>query len=331
MSNALPSKPSADDIFRICRKKYPEGVARVASVALYWAQFATHHFHGKLGIYKTDADLGDAIGRHGKTAGTNLLKVCTPFGQNNATALFEVRYGPKAGQDSGRCRWLFLTLQGELIIKAALEDRLAREDAKRGRRARRGGLHEPESVASDDASTRQSANVVFGNRRPQITPTLNTEHFSLTHSVHLSSPERREISVEDRQEEEKAEALKRIPGLWEIACERCGREDLVWRSSHVKQFADQFLEIAWSRNVRSMPDEELLDRLSVLCGDLQCVDMEMSEAFSSHNKNGLTAQSFSKYGDKLLVLAGDRLKIKKKEKEVEAKRKIMRVEELLET
>jgi hypothetical protein len=136
MSNIL----ALDDIFRICRKKYPEGVARVASVALYWAQFAHHHFHGKLGFYETDADLGKAIGRHGKTAGTNLLKVCTPLGQNNATALFEVSYGPKAGQDGGRCRWLFLTPQGEQIIKAALEDRMAREDAKRGRRVRRGGL-----------------------------------------------------------------------------------------------------------------------------------------------------------------------------------------------
>jgi hypothetical protein len=329
MRNALPIKPSADDIFRICRKKYPEGVARVASVVLYWAQFATHHFHGKLGFYKTDADLGDAIGRHGKTAGTNLLKVCTPFGQNNATALFEVRYGPKAGQDSGRCRWLFLTLQGEQIIKAALDDRLAREDAKRGRRPRRGGLHEPDSVASDDAPSRQSTSVDFGNRRPRITPTLNTEHFSPTHSAHLSPPARREISVEDQQEEERAQALKRIPGLWEIACERCGREDLVWRWSHVQQFADEFLEIAWSRNVRRMSDEELLDRLTLLCGNLKSVDMEMSDAFSSHNKSGLTAQSFSKYGDKLLVLAGVRLEYEKKEKERPARR-IVTIEELME-
>src|SRR5262249_31842410 len=213
-------------------------------------------------------------------------------------------------------------------IKSALEDRLAREDAKRGRRARREGLHEPDSVAPDGAPTRQSANGVLGNRRPRIAPTLNTEHFSPTPSVHLSAPARREISVEDRQEEEKAEALQRIPGLWEIACERCGREDLVWRSSHVKQFADEFLEIAWSRNVRRMSDEELLDRLTLLCGNLRCVDREMSEAFSSHNKSGLTAQSFSKYGDRLLVLAGVRLECEKKVKEQDAMRKL-KWEELL--
>jgi hypothetical protein len=322
MSNPRPPRPSENDIFIICRKKYPEGVARVASVALYWSQFAQHHFHGKLGFYKTDADLGDAIGRHGKTAGGNLLKVCTPLGQHNETALFEVTYGPKAGQDGGRCRWLFPTVQGEQIIKAALEHRLARADAKRGRRVRSGGLIEPESVASNDAATRQSADVVSGSRKPEITPTLNTEHSTLIHSAHLSSRAQREILVEDRQEEEKAEALKRIPGIWETACKRCEREDLVWRPSHVKQFADQFLEIAWSRNVRNMPDQELLDRLILLCGNPQCVEMEMSEAFSSHNKSGLTAQSFAKYGDKLLVLAGTKLECEKKVKEDAAKHKL---------
>jgi hypothetical protein len=71
-----------------------------------------------------------------------------------------------------------------------------------------------------------------------------------------------------------------------------------------------------------MPDEELLDRLTLLCGNLQCVDIEMSEAFSSHNKNGLTAQSFSKYGDKLLVLAGDKLECEKKAKEMAAMQKL---------
>ena len=103
----------------------------------------------------------------------------------------------------------------------------------------------------------------------------------------------------------------------------------MWRSSHVKQFADEFLEIAWSRNVRRMSDEELLDRLTLLCGNLKSVDMEMSDAFSSHNKSGLTAQSFSKYGDKLLVLAGVRLEYEKKEKERPARRMVT-IEELME-
>jgi hypothetical protein len=96
----------------------------------------------------------------------------------------------------------------------------------------------------------------------------------------------------------------------------------LWRPSHVKQFADEFLEIAWSPKVRSLPDEELLDRLTLLCGNLRSVDMEMSEAFSSHNKSGLTAQSFAKYGDKLLVLAGERLKIEKSIKESAATQRV---------
>ena len=45
------------DIFRVCRKRYPERIARVASVALYWSQFAEYQLRGRLGIYKTDDDL----------------------------------------------------------------------------------------------------------------------------------------------------------------------------------------------------------------------------------------------------------------------------------
>jgi hypothetical protein len=55
--------------------------------------------------------------------------------------------------------------------------------------------------------------------------------------------------------------------------------------------------------------------------------MEMSDAFSSHNKSGLTAQSFSKYGDKLLVLAGVRLELEKKtKKEMKPKGNVMTLE-----
>jgi hypothetical protein len=116
------------DIFRILLKSHPERIARVASVALYWCQLAQHRHHGKLGIFKTDSDLGEDIGRHGKTAGKNLMEVCTPLGQDCRTALFEVTYGPKAGQDCGRCRWLFLTPRGEQIIQLAHEDRAMRAE-----------------------------------------------------------------------------------------------------------------------------------------------------------------------------------------------------------
>ena len=113
------TKPIASDIdlFRLCREIYPERIARVASVALFWSQWAKHELRGRIGIYKTDADLADQIGRRPKTCGVNLIEVCTT--SEEPAALFQVAYGPKAGQHAGHCRWLFLTPRGEQIIEAA--------------------------------------------------------------------------------------------------------------------------------------------------------------------------------------------------------------------
>ena len=213
------SAVSEPELFRICQKSFPEGIARAASVALYWSQFAEHQFREKIGFYKTDKDLGEALARHPKTAGTNLMKVCTPLGQESRTALFEVSYGPKAGQDGGRCRWLFLTPLGEQIIQSAVEDRLNREEAKRGRQVRREGRHATADAPSGDRATIQSEAAVRSNRRPQNTPTHYTEDLLTKRSVNLSTAQR-EISIEDSQEGQEEEKENRIPALWNEACER---------------------------------------------------------------------------------------------------------------
>jgi hypothetical protein len=57
--------------------------------------------------------------------------------------------------------------------------------------------------------------------------------------------------------------------------------------------------------VSSLSDEKLLDRLILLCGDLKRTDRDMSEAFIRFIKDGLRAQTFAKYGDRLLEKAGD--------------------------
>jgi hypothetical protein len=302
---------SEAELFRICRKTYSEGIARVTSVALYWSQFAEHRFRGKIGIYKTGEDLGEALCRHPKTAGKNLMKVCTPLGKESRTALFEVSYGPKAGQDGGRCRWLFLTPRGQQIIQSAVEDRLNRQEAKRGRQVRREGRHASADAPSDDITNRQSVDEVRTNRRPQNTPTHYTEDLPTRRSINLSAAPR-EISIEDSQEgqEEETEKINRIPELWKIACQRCGRRDLVWRQSDVGRFADQFSEIESMRAVRDLADEKLLERLILLCGDLDRVFPDMSEAFCDFNKKGLKAQSFATYGGKLLELAEAKLSTK---------------------
>ena len=90
----------------------------------------------------------------------------------------------------------------------------------------------------------------------------------------------------------------------------CDRPDLLWRPSEVRQFAPQFSEIASMRTVRDLPDEKLLERLILLCGDLDRVFPDMSQPFCDFNKKGLKAQSFAKYGDKLLELAETKLSTK---------------------
>jgi hypothetical protein len=310
------------DIFRILLKSHPERIARVASVALYWCQLAQHRHHGKLGIFKTDSDLGEDIGRHGKTAGKNLMEVCTPLGQDCRTALFEVTYGPKAGQDCGRCRWLFLTPRGEQIIQLAHEDRAMRDEVKRSRRGYREGINETVNLPNRDNGTRRSASAVRDDRGPQNTPILFTEDSSLKTSRNLSSARRREISTENSQagQEEEERKIRRIPRLWAEACERCDRLDLMWRPSEVRQLDDQFLEIASLPRVKDLSDENLLEQLMLLCGDLGRVFPDMSEPFCDFNKNGLKARSFAKYGPKLLELA--EVKLSRKGINVKSTRKI---------
>jgi hypothetical protein len=327
MDFARSLKVSEPELFSICREYYSEGIARVASVALYWSQFAQHQFRGKLGIYKTDDDLGKSIGRHPKTAGANLMKVCAPLGQSSRTDLFEVTYGPKAGQNGGRCRWLFVTPRGEQIIQVAREHRLIRSNAKRNRGVRHERRHESIDAPSSDSAARRSAAAVRSHRQPENTPTLYTEDLPTRRSVNLSAAPR-EISIEDSQErqEEEEEKINRIPELWKVACERSGRRDLVWRPSDVRRFADEFLEIASMRTVRDLPEEKLLERLTLLCGDLNTVVQDMSAKFSDFNKNGLKCQTFATYGDTLLAKAGEVLE--KQAKHVSSQRRLKHLSDL---
>ena len=231
------------------------------------------------------------------------------MGQESRTALFYVDYGPKPGQDGGRCRWLFITPRGEQIIVSALEDRAIREDAKRSRGVRREGRPETTDARSGDRALRQSEAAVRSHRGPQNTPTHNTEDLLTTRSVNLSTGQR-EISIEDSQEGQEEEKENRILELWNVACEQCGRRDLVWRRSDMGRFADEFSELESARAIRDLSDGELLERLILLCGDLDRVFPDMSEQFCKFNKHGLKVSSFPKYGEKLLELAGTKLSTK---------------------
>jgi DNA-binding MarR family transcriptional regulator len=289
------------ELFQACLKSYREGIARAASVALFWSQFAKHRLRGRVGIYKTDADLGQHLGKHPKVAGSNLMEVCAKPGESARGFLFEVAYGPKAGQDGGRCRWLFLTPKGAELIDAVRDERLARESARREKRMRQ---PRAKKAAAEEINVISPVNEAPFLRSPQNTPTLFTEDSSVRRPNKLSRTTR-EISVESS--EEIREEIDRIPGVWNLACERIGRQDLMWRRSEVSTFRPEFREIASLPFVRQMTDEVLLARLKLLCEDLKSVSSDLSEAFSKFNRPGLKAQSFAKYGERLLELAGERI------------------------
>jgi hypothetical protein len=86
------NKPLADTaaLFQACRRIYSEPEARVASECLYWSQHAKSSLRGKVGFYKEDKDLADALGKHRKTVGRTLMRLCA---QEAGSALFEVDYG----------------------------------------------------------------------------------------------------------------------------------------------------------------------------------------------------------------------------------------------
>ncbi len=306
MSTSRGLTVSEPELFGICRQLYSEPIARVTSVALYWTQFALHRLRGQLGIYKTDDDLGNAIGRHPKTAGTNLMKVCSPRGQNPGAALFEVTYGPKAGQDGGRCRWLFITPRGEQIIETARKQRGARELVKRNRASTGEKGCRSEETPDENIKRRQSTDTISTDQSPRMTPTLFTEDSSAIPSNNISSRNQRE-RLKNYSEKGVPEGKEsRISRLWEQACKSSGRSDRLWRPSEVRKFHGAFSEIESMAFVKEMSDQTLSERLKLLCNDLKRVEADMSEAFSLFNKDGLRAQSFAIYGDKLLQLAGQK-------------------------
>lgn len=284
------------DIFRVCRKRYPERIARVASVALYWSQFARHRLRGRLGIYKTDDDLADQIGRHPKTCGMNLLEVCTASEQ--PAALFEVTYGPKAGQHAGHCRWLFLTPRGEQIIEAAKEVRREREQAKRTGQPRPERASEPEDRPSNSIHIRQSAVGIPAHRQPQITPILLTEDFSLRPSRTPS-----ENSKNDSKEVQERKT-KGISELWTRVCQQCGRTDLIWPPNDVSRFASYLRDIELSPSIRKLAVEEMVKRLTLICENFDGLTGEMGEEFWDLKGCSPSALTFARRGPELLEAAG---------------------------
>jgi hypothetical protein len=106
---------------------------------LFWLQFSRHKLKGRPGIYKEDIELAEKLGGHPKTYGRlvrDLVTTGTPRSKKLKLSqpLFEVSYGPKPGQRSGRVRWIFATLSSAKCIEDAANARQERVAAKAGKK-----------------------------------------------------------------------------------------------------------------------------------------------------------------------------------------------------
>jgi hypothetical protein len=230
-----------------------------------------------------------------KRAGVNLIEVCTT--SEEPAALFQVAYGPKAGQHAGHCRWLFLTPRGEQIIEAAKKVRQEREQAKLARQTRPERRSEPKGRPSSGIEPRQSAARIPAHRKPQITPILFTDDSSPKTSRTFSE------NAKNDSKEVQEEKAKRISELWTSVCRRCGRTDLIWPANDVSQYASYLLVIELSPIVRKLTVEEMVERLTLICEDFDGLKEEMGDE-SWHLGYRPTARTFARCGHELLEAAG---------------------------
>lgn len=289
-------------IFHILRAEYSEGVARAAAAALFWSQYAENCLRGRLGIYKTDAELGSYIGRHGKTAGRNLMSVCAAPNFDDRSALFEVDYGPLPGQHAGRCRWLFITERGHKVIcearELALQSKIRKEIAGN---IPRGGSRTIQPIGSK-CSDRSAHNDL----------TLKRHYTSNTLPENLSSTAgRKEISdgSECRRLQDEQKVI-RFAQLWNEACSKNQQEGQKWDHAEIMKNIVPLSKVVGQARVIELKDVELEARLVFLISKRHLLKDDMGERFNSYNRYELSAQSFGLYGTRLLDLAGEKLKSK---------------------
>ena len=165
-------KPTSSDLFKVCRRYLKEPQARVASELLFWSQFAEHEFRGRVGFYKEDRELAEAIGKHPKSVGRTVITICAKPGEDKSESLFIIDHGPKPKARAGRVRWLFRTKRGDELVSEAEEYSAARLRKKRERVA-----------AIVEHQTSQPIRVNCVDRSPQNVATHIEEQMNASNSL----------------------------------------------------------------------------------------------------------------------------------------------------
>ena len=273
---------------RRLRGPLPGPVARVASILLFWSQLAQHHFRGRLGIYKTDADIAAEIRKHPKTAGRLVVKVCALPGTTFASDLFVMAYGPKPRAHSGRVRWLFRTALGDQLINKALELAGARRQRKH-----------PAAIGGNKSVSPVTAKCSYRSPQNAATPYLHKDDADLRSQEHLSLAELQKEKPDLTKEKRLQEELKKLEALWNRACTECGQVTLVWPPSEVRRWSAKLIELIEVLRLGELSDDELLKRLRLLTGDMENFLLVYGPSLTASNRPGLINESFARFGQKL--------------------------------
>jgi hypothetical protein len=262
--------------------------ARVATYIIFWFQLAKHRRKGRVGLYKTDQELETDTGK--RSAGRLLLHLACasavpapkpkPIRLRQTKPLFEIDYGPKPGQGSGRVRWIYLTEVSLKIIDEALE---AREEKSSSGKAK---PHLPVAMKCSDQSSKKSA-IPIDQTDTSYIPTNS-----------LSGSKAKENALGSK---EVLGTINRVFQAWNTSCTKSGKSQLKWSDLDQKRFLPELSHLVDVLQIDKLSDQVLEARMTVLCTRLNSVMYDMSDSFQAYNTNGLIAQSFAKYGQQLLI------------------------------
>jgi hypothetical protein len=294
-------------LFQICLRYFSVPVATVASDLLFWSQCGHNKLRGREGFYKEDAELVEAIGKDRSSIRRALSPICAKVGEDRPDALFEMDHGPKPGQRSGRVRWLFRKPRGDELIKEALLLAQAREEKRQRSATKRG--RKPQSIRPNwMGRSAQNERTLYqkdlSEGRSEILSSAKAER-EKTDSYEKRKKFREEIKSE--KETESREEIKRLVRLWNTVCEEGNRPMLAWHPSEVGRWSTKLSEFVQELGLADMSDEDLLNRLRLLVGDLEWLRERMGDAFMQYNTDGLLIESFVRYGKRLWLATAKRL------------------------
>jgi hypothetical protein len=278
---------SEREIFSVVLKEIKSAShARAAAHVLFWLQHAKMTLKGRCGIYKEDAELAQNLGGHAKTAGRLILDLADVTKATRSKkltlkeALFEIGYGPKPGQRTGRVRWIFATQVSQRVL----------DDARKLRQEK---IAKGEKKISSMLAANQTSQL------PQIAPILSSQiTYTNKPQEFLSTPKTKKKAHQPLPDSAQAE-ISRLANTWNEQCQVHNRNTLVWLPNDVEKHTGELWAIIEVCQIENLSDEALKMRLALLCNRLGEVSGYLSDSFRKYNTNGLRLSSFAMYGQQL--------------------------------